>query len=503
MPARRVQDIIEALRNWTRIPLLFAANLDRGGDGVALEGTCFSTPLGVAATDDEAMAYRFGLVCGREASALGINWTFGPAVDIDFNYRNPITNTRTYGDDPDRVARLSRAYVRGVRECGIAVTLKHWPGDGVDFRDQHLLPSVNALSPSDWDATYGKVYRALIEDGAQCVMSAHILQPAYTRLLDPAVPREKVLPASLCPQLNEGLLRGRLGFNGLIVSDATSMAGMTAAMRREDAVPACIVAGCDMFLFTLDMEVDFKYMLRGVKSGKISARRLDEAVGRTLALKASLGLHRAEPRSAGVPRESTLKALGCAEHLEWARECADKSITLVKDTQGIVPIRSDSHKRILLFCLGEVPSDEGNIELLLSLLQAEGFVVTRFKNESGPGKEWDSPLWNDPIGYLSGYDLALYYARYPNASGQTAIRIKWQAPMGIDVPKFVHDIPTVFVSMDNPYLLQDVPMVKTYINAYSTNPATIRAVVEKLVGKSRFVGKSPVDPFCGLEDAAI
>ena len=134
--------------------------------GIASEGTLFGSQMQVAATGDVGNAYRLGLVSGTEAGAIGINWTFSPVVDIDFNFRNPVTNTRTFGSNPDTVINMAQAYMKAMHECGIAASLKHFPGDGVDERDQHLLTSVNGLSVEAWRASYGRVYRALIAAGA-------------------------------------------------------------------------------------------------------------------------------------------------------------------------------------------------------------------------------------------------------------------------------------------------------------------------------------------------
>lgn len=192
-------------------------------------------------------AYRLGKVSCSEGAAVGCNWAFAPVVDIDRNWRNPITNVRTYGDDPDRVLECGLNYMKAAKEENVLVAIKHFPGDGCDEVDQHILTSVNSLSCEEWDATYGKIYGGLIEAGAQTVMVGHIAQPAYQKLYNPDFP-DKLVPATLSPELLKGLLRKKLGFNGLIVTDSTCMVGFSCAMKREKAVPYAIEAGCDMFL---------------------------------------------------------------------------------------------------------------------------------------------------------------------------------------------------------------------------------------------------------------
>jgi beta-N-acetylhexosaminidase len=483
------------------IPLLLAANLEKGGDGLALDGTCFGSQMQVAATADENVAYRFGLVCGREAAAVGCNWTFSPVIDIDFNYRNPITNTRTYGSDPQMVLRMARAYMRGVQESGLAVTLKHWPGDGVDDRDQHLLTSVNTLTTDQWDQTYGTVYKEMIAAGAQTVMSAQIMLPAYSQKFQPGLDPAAILPAALAAELNIKLLREQLGFNGLVVTDASTMTGFMAALSRKQAVPAAIAAGNDLFLFARNLPEDFEFMKAGVRDGIISGARLEEAVTRILALKASLRLHHRQATGTLVPDASAVAALANPEHREWAQECADKAICLVKDTQKLLPLTVERHCRILLYVLGDVGGyhdySSGHHVKLQSLLEEAGFVVTKFDSA-----HVDMELLNRPLEqWQAQYDLLFYFASLKTASNQTVVRINWAQPMGADAPRLIQEIPTLFVSVDNPYHLQDVPRMKTFINAYTGSEIVIAALVEKLLGKSEFKGKSPSDPFCSYWDA--
>jgi beta-N-acetylhexosaminidase len=505
-----VKALYRRLAEESDIPPLLAANLERGGDGIATDGTNFGTPLEVAATDDETFAYRLGLVAGREGRAVGCNWAFAPVIDIDYNFANPITNTRTFGSDPDRVIRMATAYMRGIHEAGLAVTVKHWPGDGVDFRDQHLVMTVNSLDVDSWNETYGRVYRALIDAGADSVMVGHIAMPAHTRRLNPAIADADIMPASLSPELVQGLLREDLGFEGLVVTDATSMAGMTSAMLRARALPQAITAGCDMILFALDLRRDFECVLDAVRTGALSEARLDEAVTTILAFKARLGLHQPAVDESERSPDDELAVLGCPQHVAWARECADRAVTLVKDTQHLLPLSPDRHRRVLLYVLGDEGGymDTGGGALhrrLVELLSEAGFSIEVFDYSTVAGLD----MWGrrssmeDPVGRLDSYDLVLYFAGLKTASNQTVVRITWSQPMGFDAPKFVHEIPTVFVSVDNPYHLQDVPMVKTFINGYGSNQYVVEAIVAKLLGRSAFFGKSPVDPFCGLWDASL
>jgi beta-N-acetylhexosaminidase len=495
-----IRKIHKILQDNSKVPLLLAANLEAGGNGIAIDGTYFGKQLQVAATDDEDMAYKLGLVAGREGSVVGCNWAFAPIVDIDMNFRNPITNVRTYGSDSERVARMAKASIKGMNEAGVAVAVKHFPGDGVDERDQHLLSSVNSLSTKQWDETFGMVYKEMIEAGAQTIMAGHILLPSYSKTLNPDLKDEEIMPATLSKELLNGLLREKLGFNGLIVTDATPMIGFNVAERRELAVPKSIAAGCDMFLFNKNIEEDFNFMLKGIETGILTEERIDEAVIRILGTKAALGLHNTKEEGNLVLGEKELRLLKCEEHESWAKECADKSVTLVKDTQKILPITPEKYKRIRLYVLGDIEDGgfkEGNkvSDLIKTKLEKEGFMVEVFDNKNLDFRE----VFEGGIEELKAkYDLALYIANIETASNQTTVRLDWIHLMAANAPWFVKDIPTMFISMANPYHLVDVPMIKTFINAYSSSEYVIDAVIEKVTGGSEFKGVNPVDPFCNI-----
>lgn len=495
---------VQTLQQHSRIPMLIAANLEKGGTGIVQEGTTVGSVMQVAATDDDQMAYKLGVVCGREGSAVGCNWAFAPIIDIDYNFRNPITNTRTFGSDPDRVRRMGIQYVKGVQQYGVAASLKHFPGDGMDERDQHLVESINSLSCEEWDATYGAVYKACIDEGAMTVMVGHILQPAYSRKLNPALADKDILPASLSYELVTKLLKEQLGFNGLVVTDASTMAGMMIPMPRAQAVPQAIAAGCDMFLFTRNLDEDFGYMKKGIEDGVISEQRLQEALTKILGLKAALKLHKKQAEGTLVPAlEEAMKVLGAEEHKQWAIECADKAVTIVKREEGVLPIHPDKYKKVLFY---DIESQQGYAysarvgaaELFKDLLKKEGFEVDTF--EANPGSEGMMTAQSSVIGK---YDLIVYLANMVTKSNQTVVRIEWKQPMGANVPVYMTSIPTIFISIENPYHLLDVPRVRTYINAYNSNDYVLQAVIDKLMGRSEFKGKSPVDAFCGLWDAKL
>lgn len=503
--AEAVHRLSNECQKRSSIPLLVAANLERGGNGIAKEGTYFASPMACAATDDPEQAYHLGMVACKEAAVLGVNWTFEPILDINQNYLSSITNTRTFGSDPQRIVRMAKEYSRGAREAGCAVSIKHFPGDGMDYRDQHLVASVNPLSVEDWEATYGMVYRALIEDGAETLMAAHIKLPAYSKKLNPELEDEDILPGSLSKELLIDLLRKDMNFNGVIVSDATQMVGFTSSMEREKAVPGCIAAGVDMFLFTINQAEDMYYMMQGIQNGVITEERLNEAVTRILALKASLGLPEKKEKDTFTPSlEEALKTIKCEKHEKWAKECADKSVTLVKNKEALIPLNPEKQKKILFRVITLKQKQENdyddNSRLFRKLMEERGFDLEDFTSDSLPGGLINEHTIAD---VKEKYDMILYFATCDVKSNQKDIRIGWSSFLGGDTPKFVKEIPTVFISMSNPYHLADVPMISTFINAYSPCQYAVEAVVEKLTGESAFKGVSPVDVFCGLWDTRL
>lgn len=486
------------LQEHTKIPLFLAANLEAGGDGIVEEGTAFGKQMQAAATGDPEQAYRLGKISCAEGQAVGCNYAFAPVVDIDRNYHNPITNVRTYGNDPEMVKKCGLAYMRGAKECGSAVSVKHFPGDGVDETDQHVLTSVNSLSCGEWDATYGDIYRTLIENGALTVMAGHIAMPAYQKQFNPDHP-EKLIPATLSPELLQGLLRGKLGFNGMIITDASPMVGFLCAMDRRQSVPYCIEAGCDMLLFNKDYGEDLEYMKAGYEQGILSEKRLNEAVTRILAAKAALNLHGKQKDGTLAPKRENLPVIGCEQHRAWAKECADKAVTLVKDTQRLLPISPEKHKRVLFEIMGKCPSEQRVAQRFIADMEKEGFTMIPYEEEVF---DFSKPMHMETVEeFRSKYDLVIYIGNVENASNKTTARLNWHAPYGAgnNIPWFVEIVPTLFISLQNPYHLLDVPMIKTYINAYSNHDGMIDTVVEKLLGRSPFTGVSPVDPFCGKE----
>lgn len=471
--AKEVQQVYEYMQRNSKVPLLTAANLEDGGNGASVEGTAFGNQMAVAATNRTSDAYTLGKIAATEGKAVGVNFGFSPVVDLDLNFRNPITNVRTYGSDVERVIKNAKEYIQAFHDNGSMTSIKHFPGDGVDERDQHLLTSINSLSVNNWRKTFGKVYQELIDFGSKAVMVGHIAFPAYSG---------DDMPATLSPKLINDLLRTELGFNGLTITDATPMVGFCSAMKRSEAVPYTIEAGCDMLLFNRVLEEDIQYMKEGLAKGILTKERLNEAVTRILATKASLGLHKSINH-------------GTATFEDYKKEqydLADKSITLVKDTQKMLPLISNKIKRILLQVLGTFDSNTRVVEKVKAELESRDFEVTIYEPETN---FFDLGTVES---FSKEYDAVLYVANVQNASNQTVARIHWHTLFGLgnNMPWFVKEVPTTLISFGNPYHLYDLPMVDTVINAYCNYDHFIEMTIKKMTGESTFKGISPVNPFC-------
>lgn len=495
--AEKIKREIATAQDTSKIPMFFAANLESGGNGIVSEGTWFGNPLQMAATDDPHSAYELGNVSGKEAAQVGNNMSFAPIVDIDNNFRNPIMNTRTFGSDKNRVIRMADAQVKGLEDNKIIPVIKHFPGDGVDDRDQHLVSSVNSLSANDWMNSYGEIYHHLIDAGIPSVMIAHIMQPAWERKLEPGIEDKDLRPASSSKLLINGLLRNVLKFNGLAITDATPMIGYNAAMARKDLLPATINAGIDMILFNKNIDEDYHFIHEAIDNGTLSMERVNEAVTRILGTKLAQGIMNTNGELTLLPPKEI--DLHTEEHEKLAEEVAKKSITLVKDRDELLPLTPKKYPRIRLVVLGD--SDDGGFKegghvtkAFKDALEKEGFQVTLFDRKNLDFHE----IFEEGVGDVKKkFDLAFYVANVETASNQTTTRLDWIHLMAADSPWYMKSIPTVFVSTANPYHLYDIPNVSTFINAYTGNHASIDAIMRKVTGKEKFEGKSPIDPFCG------
>lgn len=477
-------DMLDALHQGAVLPYLVSADLE--GSRMSMPfGTEVPNPLALAAIDDTNATHAISALTAREARSAGVNWSFTPVLDINARFRSPIVATRGFGDDPARIARHAAAHVDALQSHGVAATAKHWPGEGHDDRDQHLVTTINPLSVEEWRNTHGALYAGLIAQGVLSVMSAHIAFPAYMALHGHGAGRAAYRPASINTVLNDTLLRGEMGFNGVIVSDASSMAGLGDWARRDEYLPEIIENGCDLILFSDEPEADLARLHSALQDGRLTRHRVELALIRVLGLKAALGLHQ---RHAPANRA----ALARPQDHDLARAITARAPTLVKDTRQTLPISVQRHKRVLIYTTGIVQPMPGmQTEFALpDMLRAEGFAVTIF----------DPALSPDP----RDFDLVIYLMGEETLLTRGRIFLDWNRMAGglMGAMKRVwHDVPTILLSFGYPYYLYDAPAAPCVINAYATMDTMQTAVLDCLLGRAPFLGKSPVDAFCALPEA--
>ena len=503
------------LQKLSKIPQLIAANCDDGGNGAAPNGTFVATAVECGAGEGTLNAYHLGLVAGREATAVGANWMFNPVADIYKNWRNTIVNTRAFSDKAEVVLANARAYIKGIKDANpnMAVTAKHFPGDGVEELDQHLAMGVNNLSVEDWENNFGYVYRNLINDGVEAIMVGHIALPQYSRKLVPGILDKDIKPATLSKELLTDLLRKDMSFNGVIITDASHMIGMAATAKRKDYVPGAIIAGCDMFLFTNDSNEDVNYVLDAYNNGDLTAERLNDAVTRILALKAHLNLTLENVR---IPDEKLLETIGCKEHQEYSEEAAESCITLVKDTRNYLPINPLKKKRVYLVYVGTLPNSRAYKgdpvkQILIEELQNKGFEVDvcpsfhDLEVENGPSfmnmlKMMDKGSCEK---FKETHDFALLVINVKGYAQENWVRLRWSCNHSRELPWYNEEVPTIAMSLNYTNHLIDIPQVHTMIHAYAPTRSHIRTAISKMCGESEFKGKAEDNVFCDRWDTRL
>ena len=463
----------------SRLPLIMQEDYETG---LGLPGmTAFPREMSIGATNNEKMAYQYGEGVAIESRSVGVNWVLHPVCDLNLNPFNPIANTRSISDNPDKAIRLLKQQVNGLQQNGVAATIKHFPGDGVDYRDQHLLTSCNSLSKADWDKTFGKVYSNLIQHGVACIMPGHISLPAYQKTkINGFYP-----PATLSKELLTDLLKGKLGFKGVIVSDALVMAGFRGYYKSNvESEIKSFEAGVDMMLWPSYEFMDSVEMR--IKRGEIPISRLNDAVQRVWAMKERFGLLKKD--------RELIKPISADEISKFdkvAQDIADNAITLVRDTKKILPLNPSKKEKILMVgmaasCVrGNYPTQQ--IIKLQKELIAKGFNVD-FQSDI----LYERSFWSDEL--TDKYDKVIFvanrYFHYPPGPLQfwdNQAQTVW-CINSTDKSK------VIFVSLGSPYHTNEYfERVSTIINAYSCDDSTIRSVAKALSGELIMTGTSPVN----------
>ena len=468
------QDVAH-LRQVSEVPMMVAGNLEAGLHNFITDARALATPMQIAAAPRRAeLAEQFATELAAQAHDIGINWAFAPVIDLALNARNPITGTRAASSNPAIVRDVAGVIVETLEASGVATSIKHFPGDGLDDRDQHLCTTTNPLDRAEWERLFGRTYEAMIRRGARTVMVGHIRLPKVVAGLGAG---HSDLPASLSPWLIRDVLRGHLGFDGLVTTDSTSMAGFTSAMPRSEALPAALNAGCDVILGNVDVAEDFNHLRTAVRDGVLTEERLREAARRVLQLKASLGPGPQRPPVAERAAD------------RWLHELADQSVTLVKGDPSCPALDVRSDRRILVYVLGDEPSSmepaHGLADVFAAELTARGAEVT-VQHVPQPLQsivaERDRQL---------AHDVCIYFAnlKWPERSNNVAP--VWSHFKGADAPRHA-EVRYILVSVSDPFLLRELPAVHTAINGYTPTREVVEACVAKLYGESAFLGSSPV-----------
>jgi len=523
MPSGAVQMQNATLQKYAKVPLFIACNTENGGSGACSDGTLIAPGIKIGATGKTEYAYKLGKFSNEEAAAMGCNMAFAPVCDIHYNWENTEVVARAFGSDPGRVAEMSKAYLEGAHTIqGFACAAKHFPGNGQDFRDAHISNNLNAFGREKWMETYGMVYKTLIDADLDAIMGGHIMMREYMKEVCPGIKDDELMPATLCPEIMTGLLRDTLGFNGMVVTDASHMVAMTNRMTRREMLPAAINAGCDMFLFFNDPEEDFATMLSAYQTGILSEERMVEALTRILGLKAKMGLHK---KAELVPAAPAPAAMGKEEYKKAAEDISRDAITLVKyKDEGVLPLTPEKYKKIMIVYIKGAPgpmdalmklamgggSQKNPAEELRDRLIARGFdafiyesPLDKIQKQIAAGEKPSLNVYfagkNAIADFVAGQDLVITLCDVMNGRPSFGM-----SKGGGEIPWYVFELPVVAISVNAPTMLADIPQVRTYINAYDSKPHTLDALVDNLLeGPEAFRGSDPIDSFCGLWDARI
>lgn len=476
---------LNAMQEMSSIPLVFGADLEagagfraRGGyflpNAIDLGGAVVFPPeMAIGATGDTVLAYEQGRLTALEGRALGIHIAYAPVLDVNNNPSNPVINTRSYGEDPSLAARLGAAFIRGLQANGMIATGKHFPGHGDTGVNSHLALPVVTVSRNRLDSVELVPFRAAVSSGVGAMMSFHGAMPA----LD-----SSGVPGTLSQKVMTDLLRNELRFTGIIISDAMDMAGVLNQYGAVEAVKRAVAAGVDILIQPLDVTQTIDAVIAGVTEGRYTAARLDESVRRILKAKQDVGLNRGKL----VSLDSVRYIVGDSSHTAMARRIGERSITLVKDSLNQVPLAATGNSRVLSVTVGRRTDLGAGVAFNGELRSAVKNLRTEF---------------------LAAEDPAADYARIERAADSADVTIvssyvgqNWDA-VSASAPQafasFVQRLMSkgkrpIVVSFGNPYLLQQVSSVGTYVVAWGGFPPSQIAAARALIGTQAISGKLPI-----------
>jgi beta-N-acetylhexosaminidase len=474
---------LAAMQAKASVPLLFGADFEagagfraRGGvflpNVIELGGATWTPPLmAVGATGDTALAYRLGEITAMEGRALGVHIVYGPVLDVNNNPGNPVINVRSFGEDPALVARLGAAFVRGVQRNGMVATGKHFPGHGDTDVNSHLALPVVTAGRARLDSVELVPFRAAINAGLGAMMTFHGAMPA----LD-----SSGIPATLSPAILGGLLRGELHFAGLAISDAMDMRGVLDQFGAEEAARRAVAAGADVLIQPEDVGVTIDAIVDGVKSGRYPESRVTDAARRILALKARVGAG-----ATHADAEHIRRTVGTAAHRAFADTVARRSMTLVRDAQGVVPMRTGSRVLSVTVARRSDLLAGGHFDATLRSL---GFSVRSVYVDA------DQPGGGDFTAATAAADSTDVVV----VGSHVATR--WDAATIQQSAGFVRFVsrtglgrkPLMVVAFGNPYLLQQVADTPGYLVAWSGGSPAQSAAARALAGQAALTGTLPI-----------
>jgi beta-N-acetylhexosaminidase len=478
--ALAIAELLNRLQRASALPLLFTADFE-GGAGYIVDGaTRLPRAMALGATRDPGLAERAGRLAAGEGRALGVHVDYYPVVDVNVNPMNPVINIRSFGEDPQLVAQMATAYVRGIQQGGMLAVAKHFPGHGDTATDTHLDLAVVEHARPRLDAVELVPFRAVIAAGIDGVMSSHIRLPA----LDPT----EGLPATLSRPILTGLLRQELGFSGLVFTDSMSMHAVSRRFTPERAAAMAIQAGADVVLDSPDPEAALRGIKQAVEGGEIAREQLDRSVERILSAKARLGLHRVR----AVDLEAVPAAVGGRAREAVAVEIAARAITLLKDERGQVPLRVPRSARVLLLSVVDYASGwrEG----------APGRVLIPELRKRFPGLvaiEVSDRTTADELELLramaKGADavVAATYVRAVAASGRLGLAPAQQALLEGLAREGVGR-PFVVVALGSPFVGELGAKLPALLVTYELGDAPEAAAVRAICGEAPVGGRLPV-----------
>ncbi len=447
------------LQSLARVPLLISADLEAGMGMRFTDATWWPPAMAIAATGDPSFAEEQGRATAREALRIGVNHIFAPVADVNVDPRNPVINTRSFGEDPHEVARFVAAFVRGVQSEGCLATAKHFPGHGDTHIDSHRALPLLEVTRERLERIELVPFRAAIEAGVASVMIGHLAVPALDDTPVPVrtsfenvygtvseeVPYAGTMPATLSKRIID-LLRHELHFDGLVITDAMDMGGLAAHFDPGEAAVRAIEAGEDQVLFSPDPNAAIAAVKAAVMSGRISETRIDESVERILRAKAT-----ALP---AAPLPLTLSPEGRGD---WgAAQIAERSITLVRDTHALLPLRTTS-------------------------------IATVVVNPHGDSLDEALRVLGETAGIETAEVLLLLLAIRPK-SGAGTIAV----PDEIRQLARRHARKTIAIAFGSPYVLRELGDVSTFICAWGPQPLLQIAAVRAVRGEIGMPGRLPV-----------